>query len=251
MLGYDEGAQVHRFSLSRGSVHLEVAKLKRGQRFLVNTADAEIEVRGTVFDVSVIPASAGCEARTSVAVKEGVVEVRSSEELQTLRPGDTWQEECHKTSTAEEAPSPHAPSTIPSRLAKHSESDARAPASEFPPAVNPAVDNRKLPSVASLPVASGPDVDTARLSDLARQNNIYARASAERNQGHSTEALALYRELTTKFPSSALVESACVQRIRILKKTDPAAAAREAQQYLARYPKGFARVEVESLLDEP
>lgn len=249
MLAYDEGAQVHRFSLSRGSVHLEVAKLEQGQRFLVNTADAELEVRGTVFDVAVSPPSSGCAQRTSVSVQEGIVEVRSADELRTLRRGETWRPECDTTKGQHEAAAALASNL--DRSAKVTPLESHSPRKNLAATLDPSVENRRVDSDmgVSTPIQMPPKA--ARPSDLAKQNDLYARASAERNQGHSGEALALYRELITTFPSSALVESASVQRIRILRTTNSDAALREAKQYLARYPKGFARSEMSKLVEGP
>ncbi len=251
-LAYDEGTEVHRFSLSHGSVHLEVTKLKQGQRFLVNTADAEVEVRGTVFDVSVIPASEGCAERTSVAVKEGVVEVRSTSGLRTLHGGDTWQPEC-ATALALKEPAAHAArppiaertALVGPNVELSARKDGQATAERA------VVEERATAGESAGAAPTQTQSEQVRSSDLAKQNDIYARASAERNQGHSLEALTLYQELITKFPSSALTESACVQRIRILRTTNSAAAAREAKLYLSRFPKGFARSEAEALLSAP
>ena len=248
MLGYDEGADIHRFSLSRGAVHLEVAKLKRGQRFLVNTADTEVEVRGTVFDVSVIPASNGCETRTSVSVSEGFVEVRSANELRTLRGGEVWLPECVSTPSTRELSAAGAPSASSERSARVVPLESRSVPKDAEGTLAPSVEGRKPTSEPAVNAPVQSQADSVRASDLAKQNDIYARASAERNLGHAREALNLYRELISRFPSSALVESACVQRIRILRSTNPAAASGEAKQYLARFPKGFARVEAETLV---
>ena len=44
-----------RFDLDSGTLEAEVAKLPIGGRFLIATADAEVEVRGTRFEVAVVP----------------------------------------------------------------------------------------------------------------------------------------------------------------------------------------------------
>jgi outer membrane protein assembly factor BamD (BamD/ComL family) len=88
-------------------------------------------------------------------------------------------------------------------------------------------------------------------SALALQNDLYARASAERNSGRAAEALALYMQLIIQFPGSALVESAYVQRMRLLARTHDSRATVEAQRYLNRFPEGFARTEAQLLLNSP
>jgi ferric-dicitrate binding protein FerR (iron transport regulator) len=250
MLAYDEGTSNHRFSLSRGSVHLEVAKLKKGQRFLLNTVDAEVEVRGTVFDVTVLDTSNGCEQRTRVSVKEGLVEVRTAGELRSLRAGEAWTAECSAVErvVASSATS-NSSSNVKPNLKAEVTLDPRA--KRGPPAVETQPDTRT--SLAANPVGSAVSAqgEAQPASDLAKQNDIYARASVERNQGHSAEALALYKQLIARYPSSALVESAIVQRIRLLRRSDRAEAKLEASRYLLQFPKGFARAEAEALVDSP
>ena len=248
MLAYDEGAANHRFSLARGSVHLEVAKLKKDQRFLLNTVDAEVEVRGTVFDVAVLDAANGCEQRTRVAVREGMVEVRSAAELRTLHGGDVWLGDCTPAAKSEDSSSKVA-SASARPVKSESGTNQHAPTSslaiEAPTEAHPSLPagSPNLPKLAA--------ADASPTSDLVKQNDLYARASAERNQGHPQEALALYNQLIVRYPTSALVESARVQRIRLLKQTDKIQAAREATQYLVQFPKGFARSEAEALVNTP
>jgi ferric-dicitrate binding protein FerR (iron transport regulator) len=249
MLAYDEGAANHRFSLARGSVHLEVAKLKKGQRFLLNTVDAEVEVRGTVFDVAVLDASNGCEQRTRVSVKEGLVEVRTASELRSLRAGEAWTAECSAVSKRIASPA-LINSSGSQRSIVRTEPAADMLAQKGNPAPLPETQPEVHSSAAS-PAGLAAPGDSLPTSDLAKQNDMYARASVERNQGHISEALALYKQLVARYPSSALVESATVQRIRILRQSDRAEAIREANRYLLQFPKGFARAEVEALADSP
>src|SRR4029078_7162168 len=55
-----EPGATQRFDLERGRLSADVAKLPRGGRFVIGTADAEIEVRGTRFDVVVDPGVSAC-----------------------------------------------------------------------------------------------------------------------------------------------------------------------------------------------
>jgi hypothetical protein len=250
MLAYDEGAANHRFSLARGSVHLEVAKLKRGQRFLLNTVDAEVEVHGTVFDVSVLNASNGCEQRTRVSVKEGLVEVRSAVELRTLRSGEVWTGTCPSPAKASKAELTSV-AVGSAKSAIKSESLTEHLASRSISAVDPTDDARPPSGTGQATTPNLLLTEATPASELAKQNDIYARASVEQNQGHRLEALALYNQLIARYPGSALVESAHVQRIRLLRQTNKADAIREAGQYLVQFPKGFARAEAEALVNTP
>jgi ferric-dicitrate binding protein FerR (iron transport regulator) len=69
--------------LVRGRAHLKVRKLHGGQRFHVLTPDADVQVRGTEFDVELHPAG------TCVRVQEGLVAVYSGGE-HLVRPGQIW-----------------------------------------------------------------------------------------------------------------------------------------------------------------
>ena len=73
-----EQSQRKRFSLEAGSLFAKVAKLTADERFVVATPDAEVEVRGTAFRVTIVPADRACEdgSPTRLEVTEGVVVVR-------------------------------------------------------------------------------------------------------------------------------------------------------------------------------
>ncbi|AKU90935.1 FecR domain-containing protein [Vulgatibacter incomptus] len=73
--------------LAAGTLSLHVEHLSPRQRFVVATADAEVEVRGTRFQVV-----AEDERLVRVSVQEGKVEVRVSGEAPLLLlPGESWE----------------------------------------------------------------------------------------------------------------------------------------------------------------
>ncbi|MGH7272513.1 MAG: FecR family protein, partial [Polyangiaceae bacterium] len=82
--------------LDAGSVDLHVAKLHGHERFLVDTVDAEVEVRGTRFRVSLVPSEPSCGggAVTRVAVVEGVVVVRHAGVESRVAAGEEWPSGC-------------------------------------------------------------------------------------------------------------------------------------------------------------
>jgi TolA-binding protein len=71
--------------LDDGRIGVEVAAVQAGERFRVVTSDAEVEVRGTKFEVA---ATHGLIAE--VAVHEGRVEVRADGRVIVLASGETW-----------------------------------------------------------------------------------------------------------------------------------------------------------------
>jgi len=74
-------------ALERGGAHFQVKKLGDARRFHVLTADADVEVRGTVFDVSLRP---GATPQTCVSVTEGLVLVASGLTSRLLAAGESW-----------------------------------------------------------------------------------------------------------------------------------------------------------------
>ncbi len=98
------------FRLDEGSIDLKVAKLREKERFLVNTPDTEVEVRGTQFRVSVVPPDFGCGsgAQTRVNVTEGVVVVRRGGSEVRVAAGEQWPTGCVRPETTESSATRHA-----------------------------------------------------------------------------------------------------------------------------------------------
>jgi hypothetical protein len=90
----DDATQVLR--LAAGSVDLHVAKVSADHRFLVATPDAEVEVRGTKFRVSIGPADPSCleDALTHLVVTEGAVVVRHGGVEKRVAAGEQWPSDC-------------------------------------------------------------------------------------------------------------------------------------------------------------
>jgi ferric-dicitrate binding protein FerR (iron transport regulator) len=94
--------------LDTGSVELHVAKLAAGERFLVDTSDSQVEVRGTKFRVSIVDPEMACGAgtRTRVAVTEGVVVVRHDGHEERVSAGEQWPGGCAAPAQPAAMPSP-------------------------------------------------------------------------------------------------------------------------------------------------
>jgi hypothetical protein len=84
-----EGA-LQMLRLEAGSVDLHVAKVSADHRFVVSTPDAEVEVHGTQFRVSIGPSSGCGDGVTHVLVTEGVVVVRHGGVEKRVPAGDQW-----------------------------------------------------------------------------------------------------------------------------------------------------------------
>jgi len=226
----DSQGAVQRFSLQRGMLSAHVAKLGAGQRFIVATPDAEVEVRGTRFRLSVVERAEACGGgtRTRLEVTEGVVQVRApGEESIDVRAGQSWPNDCVS------APPP----------------SAAAPSATAPvPSVAVAAP-RRAPLASPKAVASPPSAPGERASELTPQNDLFAEATAQRRSGNNGAALRAYQELITRFPNGPLAENALVERMRLLAGTSQGRA--EAERYLALYPRGFAAAEAQKLAGTP
>ena len=73
--------------LVRGRAHLQVHKLHGGQRFHVLTPDADVQVRGTEFDVELRP---GMTPGTCVRVEEGLVAVVAAGATHLVGADQSW-----------------------------------------------------------------------------------------------------------------------------------------------------------------
>lgn len=221
------------FELRAGAVRADVAKLRANERFLIHTRDAEIEVRGTSFRVSIVPPDPSCRQGTitRVAVTEGDVVVRTIAVEEHVLANQSWPPECaHRADVRVAAASADAPKALPVR--------------SVPTAPAQSISSR--PSQASTPPAP-PAASAPETSQLAAQTAIFADATAARRRGDSVRAIERYEELARKYPASALAESALVERMRLLALRDEHAGAAAAREYLVRYPHGFARDEAARL----
>lgn len=213
------------YALHAGALQADVAKLHAGQRFLVRTDDAEVEVRGTSFHLAVAAPDPSCGAgtRTRLIVLEGVVVVRAGGGEVPVAAGHAWPQGCSATATVE--PPPLGAAVV-------------SPLPNAPPGAAPA----KKPALAS--------TGTPTPSELAAQNDLFARATEARNAGDVAGALAAYERYLAKYPGGALEESASVERMRLLAKLDRRRGELAAKAYLGRHPNGFARAEAERLAAE-
>jgi hypothetical protein len=217
-VGLTSQGKAKSFVVSEGSLTAHVAKLKTDERFLVRTVDTEVEVRGTIFAVTVVPADSQCSGSTStsttrVSVTEGVVIVRNEGKSVTLRAGEHFPNcEVKAAAAATEAPLKEGASF-----------------SDLP---------KVKPGVGVAIQAPSPEAH----STLATQNDLFADAMQKKRAGNTHAALEALNRLTREFPKGPLLESAAAERMRIL------GTASSAKEYLRRYPEGFAKAEAEALL---
>ena len=173
-----------RFDLDSGTLEADVAQVAPGGRFVVATDDTEVEVRGTRFEVTVVPTPSACApfVRTQVMVQEGVVAVRFAGGEVRLSAGSAW---------------PVCPAPVPPVHLSHGRTHA-------PHALD------RLPDS----VASSPRLRDA--STLAEQNDLFAAALTARRRGDVTEAVRWLDRLIDRYPHGQLIDSARAERQRLL-----------------------------------
>jgi hypothetical protein len=218
-------AAEERISLRHGRVDVAVDKTVETKRsVVVETPDAEVVVRGTVFDVRVEPLANATNTR--VHVTRGSVWVLSQGvQVALLSAGQSW----NSAGGIEAAPQP-APAA-PTPVAAHEPESA--------PAATPAATRPRAPSVAKEPRRSG---------TLAEENRLFAAGVEARNRGDARSAAELFGELLSTYPKSTLREVAQVEHFRALNQAGQTArAAGEARRYLAEHADGAARAEARDL----
>ncbi len=221
-----ENGTEQRFRLGSGRVHADVAKLHEGDRFLVETSDTEVEVRGTSFDVAVVDpvSSCGDGVRTRVSVHEGVVVVRHDGRLDRVVAGEEWPRNC-----------PTVKPTPPHTSAATSVSAVSAVSPVSP--VNAA--NAANPSLAK--------------TTLVAENALVQQGMDAKRAGDYATAATIFDRYLTTYPhgNPLLVESATKERMRALRKSGDTRARDAARKYLDAYPSGDARPEAEAFLALP
>lgn len=237
LLVVDVGA-VKRFALLVGAVSARVEKLSPGEGFVVETADAQIEVHGTRFRVSVggDPAGAcGAAPVTRVTVSEGVVAVRSGGREIRLVSGDEWRTTCAVTKRPLAPAAPRRPPAAPSEVALPVENDAAGSPPERPV------------SAAAVEAGGAHRGDASERTSLEAQNELFSGAMRAKRSGRVGDALDMLGQFIDDYPESPLLESALVQRMRLAAVDDPAWATGVAMQYLTRFRDGFARAEAQEI----
>lgn len=179
--------------LGSGAVSVHVAKLTEGERFVILTPDAEVEVRGTRFHVALVPAADDCGhgTPTRVVVDEGVVVVRSSQGEVRVEAGKSWPAGCSS-----------------SQVAPSSSRSIRAVASA-------------KRSSKGLPAIQNADRNDGASSTLATENDLFSAALKAERLGDRRAATQLLDVLVARFPKSPLKESAERARTRLTGSDQP------------------------------
>lgn len=236
-----------------GTLDIQVAKLDSGERFRVKTADAEVEVRGTRFEVGV---RAG--HLLSVAVREGRVEIRRlDQQVVIVSAGESWAPP--QTAQRDElVPVPADPvvtvtrATPPSKPAP-SPAPRSTPRSQLrPPTADPAP---RPPSGEQSSTTPAPAIDrstapAAAVAASVRPGEAEFRAGmASLRTGDAGAAAASFVAACTKGHAEALGEDACFWSGAAARRAGDTAAARVAlQAFLDDFPRSARAPEAAALL---
>jgi ferric-dicitrate binding protein FerR (iron transport regulator) len=239
-MSISEEGVLQRYELRAGAVRAQVAKLIAGERFIIATADSEVEVHGTAFRVALVPPDPECGAGTTtrVSVTEGVVTVRRGGVEARVLPGGVWPEGCDRSSAA----------VLPGgarRAAVRARSGGLAHAALSSSSTGGGKGAGLDEGSESL---LAPDRPLSK-SELAAQNDLFASAVRAKREGRGSEAVRIFERFGREYPRSPLAESAAAQRMKLLGTIDLPGARRAASEYLARYPSGFARADAQALME--
>lgn len=218
-----------RVRLSVGRIDLNVTKHVRSPRsVVVETPNAEVVVRGTVFSVDVGKVQG--VTNTRVAVSEGSVWVLHGGKRELVSTGEEWSSDSHKSARANNT-RVASPQTV-----SDSPGDSDKQAAVAPPSV-------LSPKALGSARAKGADGS----GTLADENRMFQVAVDARNRGEDRKAVEAFGALLARYPGSRLAEEARVERMRALRRLgDTARASAEARRYLSEHAGGFAREEARS-----
>ena len=215
-----------RISLRRGRVDVEVDKAVETKRsVVVETPDAEVVVRGTVFDVRVDPLAGATNTRVHVT-RGSVWVLAQGVQVALLSAGQSW-----SSTGGVEAAEPK-PASVPTPVA-------------VAEAVPPPVAAKAVGPSARAPAK---EASPRRVGTLAEENRLFSAGVEARNRGDALRATELFGELLSTYPQSTLREVAQVEHFRALAQAGQTArAAGEARRYLAEHADGAARTEARDM----
>lgn len=127
----NRAANLDELTLEHGTIDIKLPKIEEGKRFVVRTADAQIEVRATAFRVEAEKGKI-----RSVAVEQGTVEVQYAGFTAVIPSGGSWR------ATPE--------STEPDKPAPKTENDVKTPVDNAPePPIRAVLNTTSAPKTTS------------------------------------------------------------------------------------------------------
>lgn len=233
-------AGLEQVRLRAGVIDLQVDRLTAGQRFMVVTGDAEVEVRGTDFSVT-----AAADALRAVEVREGSVEVRRMGESFLLTAGQSWRAP-ERMARQGDAPQTDLPpdSTLraPTEPRVAAASPLRHPperATKDPPGADPEATEPAAPAAAAT-TSQPPARDAAAMA--------FARGVALLETGDYAQAAQQLQAFSREHPDDPRAEDADFLVIVARQRAkDSTRAAQAARRFLDRHPDSGRRDQAASV----
>ena len=225
-------AGVESVTLEHGTLDMSLRPLGPGERFVVSTQDATIEVFGTALRVEALQ---GKIRRVTAIV--GTVEVQYAGFLAVIPEGGSWRATAEPPKVEKEEEKKE---TMQKTESSYSSGLPRIPASSA--VVVPASSKTKT---APSPVA--PLATAEQASDSTASRDFADAMSTLRNGNYESSAAAL-EQFASKFPSDARADEAEYLRAIALQRAGRTEeAAQAARRYLANRPSGAHRAEARRL----
>lgn len=237
----DEGL---RLLLWKGEVAAEVTR--RDVVMLIESSDTTYAVRGR----ATVTSDQGCTGGSQLQLLEGTATVGGRE----LTAPATWPD-CHQAHAALAAPTAkpdghHAGTLVGARIAVARPAptpEKAAPAVTEPVAVATPAPVEVAPPPASVPTSAL--TPAQRESRLKAQNALFQEATRLHQAGALNDAVSKLDAVLVDV-ASPLSEAALAQKLKWLAQSDRSRAREVAEQYLRRFPRGFARADAENVVLE-
>lgn len=208
---------IEQITLDDGKLDISVRPLQSGERFVVLTRNAEVEVRGTIFGVE-----SDLHGIRRVFVVEGKVEVRYAGAIFFVAAGNEWRPQEHREATV------------------NGDEWTIAAQAESREWKNP-IRAKNAAAVSSAPHQHS---DAASEESSAQFGDAVG-AMEKGNYGTAADRLERFAQ---EHPEDVRAEDAAFLAILAMKRSGRHnEAADAARRYLARFPKGFRRSEAESI----
>ena len=219
-------------TLYEGVIDVEVTPLGAGERFRVVTADTEVEVRGTAFEVTAHQGHV-----TGVSVRHGLVEVRpAGGTIAMVSAGQSWTAPGVRTASATPPNEPATPRALPSV-------EAVAPTATAPPRI--ASRPRSAPAAITERVEPTP---APLVPPRAPQAIAYDEAWAAMRSGDFAKASTTFARAGILDPDGALAEDASYWYPVALARAKRPEAVTAFREFLDRYPRSAHAHEASAML---
>ena len=233
-----------RVATSHGRFELRVARVKAGQRFLVELPDGQIEVVGTRFVVET-----DTERTLGVRVLEGVVALQiHGNSGSMLKAGEAWTaapvepSSAETDQVAERVASPSASRSATARAPRSSAGSGKVPRT--------ARESRSVASSSAASSSSAAPPSSSAAATGASAGEDFAVAMAAFSDGDYGRAEQLFSRFARRHPTDSRVEDALfLSAVARARRGDRPGARALAMEYLRRFPDGLRRAEAARLAE--